>query len=88
MKTHPMKTNKRPLLRSLGLGLALGLGACNDLDEYNPSNATADTVWTTPEGFVTVVNAAYSEQRSTMAKELGLGRKRSKPRGRARRTKA
>ncbi len=28
---------------------------------------------------------AYSEQRSAMAKELGLGRKRSRPRGRARR---
>jgi predicted transcriptional regulator len=31
---------------------------------------------------------AYSEQRSTMAKELGLGRARSRPRGRARRAKA
>ena len=31
---------------------------------------------------------AYSEQRSTMAKELGLGRKRSRPRGRTRRAKA
>jgi predicted transcriptional regulator len=31
---------------------------------------------------------AYSEQRSTMAKELGLGRKRSRPRGRTRRSKA
>jgi predicted transcriptional regulator len=31
---------------------------------------------------------AYSERRSTMAKELGLGRKRSRPRGRARRAKA
>src|ERR1700757_4675556 len=30
---------------------------------------------------------AYSEQRSSMAKELGLGRKRSRPRGRARRSK-
>jgi hypothetical protein len=30
---------------------------------------------------------AYSEQRSTMAKELGLGRKRSRPRGRPRRVK-
>jgi predicted transcriptional regulator len=30
---------------------------------------------------------AYSEQRSTMAKELGLGRKRSRPRGRGRRVK-
>jgi predicted transcriptional regulator len=31
---------------------------------------------------------AYSEQRSMMAKELGLGRKRSRPRSRARRAKA
>jgi predicted transcriptional regulator len=31
---------------------------------------------------------AYSAQRSTMAKELGLGRKRSRPRGRTRRAKA
>lgn len=31
---------------------------------------------------------AYSEQRSTMAKELGLGRKRSRPRGRPRRAKS
>src|SRR6266404_3676971 len=31
---------------------------------------------------------AYSEQRSSMAKQLGLGRKRSRPRGRARRAKA
>ncbi|HYZ42555.1 MAG TPA: MucR family transcriptional regulator [Stellaceae bacterium] len=30
---------------------------------------------------------AYSEQRSSMAKELGLGRKRSRPRVRARRAK-
>jgi predicted transcriptional regulator len=30
---------------------------------------------------------AYSEQRSTMAKELGLGRKRSRPRSRTRRAK-
>src|SRR5215831_19444196 len=31
---------------------------------------------------------AYSEQRSSMAKELGLGRKRSRPRGRPRRAKS
>jgi predicted transcriptional regulator len=30
---------------------------------------------------------AYSEQRSTMAKELGLGRKRGRPRSRSRRSK-
>jgi len=31
---------------------------------------------------------AYSEQRSAMAKELGLGRKRGRPRGRPRRPRA
>ncbi|OON69127.1 RagB/SusD family nutrient uptake outer membrane protein [Hymenobacter sp. CRA2] len=51
---------------------ALGLAACNDLDEYNPSNATAESVWTTPEGFVTVVNAAYSEQRTWYGHEDGI----------------
>ncbi|UOR03578.1 RagB/SusD family nutrient uptake outer membrane protein [Hymenobacter aerilatus] len=51
---------------------ALGLGACNDLEEYNPSNATADTVWTTPEGFVTAVNGAYFEQRNWYGKEDGV----------------
>jgi hypothetical protein len=65
---------KFSLAKRIGLAVAagtLGLTACNDLDEYNPSNATADTVWTTPEGFVTVVNAAYSEQRSWYGKEDG-----------------
>ncbi|WP_022823376.1 RagB/SusD family nutrient uptake outer membrane protein [Hymenobacter norwichensis] len=65
---------KISLAKHIGLAAvagALGLTACNDLDEFNPSNATADTVWTTPEGFVTVVNAAYSEQRSWYGKEDG-----------------
>ncbi|WP_375436960.1 RagB/SusD family nutrient uptake outer membrane protein [uncultured Hymenobacter sp.] len=55
----------------MALALTLGFGACNDLEEYNPSNASADTVWSTPEGFVTAVNAAYSEQRSWYGKEDG-----------------
>lgn len=47
--------------------------ACNKkLDEYNPANATAEEAWTTPEGFVTAVNAAYSEQRSWYGKEDGI----------------
>jgi hypothetical protein len=65
---------KFPLAIRIGLLAAaatLGLTACNKLDEYNPSNATADTVWTTPEGFVTAVNGAYSEQRSWYGKEDG-----------------
>jgi hypothetical protein len=58
-------------LGRVALAGALGLAACNDLAEYNPSNATADTVWSTPEGFVTAVNGAYSEQRSWYGKEDG-----------------
>lgn len=47
--------------------------ACNKkLDEYNPANATPEEAWTTPEGFVTAVNAAYFEQRSWYGKEDGL----------------
>lgn len=47
------------------------LVACN-LDEYNPSGATAGAVWTTPQGFITLVNSAYSEQRAWYGKEDGL----------------
>jgi len=39
------------------------------LEEYNPSGLTAETVFTTPEGFETLVNAAYSYQRCCMAKK-------------------
>lgn len=46
--------------------------SCNKLDEYNPSNANADETWSTPEGFITAVNAAYSEQRSWYGKEDGV----------------
>lgn len=47
-----------------------GLTACS-LDEYNPSGITADAIWSSPEGFVTVVNSAYSEQRAWYGKENG-----------------
>lgn len=41
--------------------LAAGLFSCRkDLNEYNPSNATADALWSTPQGFITAVNGAYS----------------------------
>jgi predicted transcriptional regulator len=43
--------------------------------------------WDLPNDY-TLTAPAYSEQRSTMAKELGLGRKRGRPRGRPRRAKA
>jgi hypothetical protein len=41
------------------------------LEEYNPSGLTAETVFTTPEGFETLVNAAYSYQRWWYGKEEG-----------------
>ncbi len=52
--------------------LAIGSFACNDLEEYNPSGATADAVWSTPEGFLTVVNASYSDLRQFYGKEDGI----------------
>lgn len=49
----------------------LVLASCS-LDEYNPSGASPDEIWKTPEGFVTAVNGAYSEQRAWYGKEDGL----------------
>ena len=43
------------------------------LKEYNPSGMTAESVFTTPEGFETLVNAAYSYQRWWYGKEEGFG---------------
>lgn len=41
--------------------LLLLLASCSKrLNEYNPSNTTADALWNTPAGFVTNVNGAYS----------------------------
>ena len=36
----------------------VGLQSC-DLDEYNPSGATADVVFSTPEGIEALVNSMY-----------------------------
>src|SRR5690606_25298834 len=50
--------------------VALASSGCSKiLDEYNPSGLTAETVFTTPEGFETLVNAAYSYQRWWYGKE-------------------
>src|SRR5688572_8342335 len=54
------------------LAVMLAGSSCTKLDEYNPSNATADAAWSTPEGYITAVNAAYSEQRSWYGKEDGV----------------
>jgi hypothetical protein len=64
------QTSKYILAACLGVSL---LAACNkQLEEYNPGLATADAAWSTPQGFLTNVNAAYSEQRAWYGKEDGL----------------
>src|SRR5699024_4524483 len=40
-----------------------------DLTEYNPGGVTSETVFTTPEGFESLVNAAYSYSRWCYGKE-------------------
>ncbi|MCW9706581.1 RagB/SusD family nutrient uptake outer membrane protein [Fodinibius salsisoli] len=42
-----------------------------DLTEYNPGGITSETVYTTPEGFESLVNAAYSYSRWWYGKEEG-----------------
>lgn len=61
-------------LRNIAIAgmVSVTLFSCNDLEEYNPSGATAEAVWTTPEGFITVVNSAYAEQRAWYGKEDGI----------------
>ncbi|MDT0677573.1 RagB/SusD family nutrient uptake outer membrane protein [Autumnicola musiva] len=52
--------------------LLFGVVSC-ELDEYNPSNATAEEVWnSTPENFQTLVNSAYDKQRYWYNKEDGI----------------
>jgi hypothetical protein len=52
--------------------LTVSVAGCNDLTEYNPGGITAQTVFTTPEGFESLVNAAYSYTRWWYGKEEGI----------------
>lgn len=56
---------------SLSLGIGLLMTSC-DLDEYNPSGNTADAVWTTPDGFQTLINACYENQYTWYGKMDGV----------------
>ncbi|WP_375437816.1 RagB/SusD family nutrient uptake outer membrane protein [uncultured Hymenobacter sp.] len=60
--------------------ITLGLAACalalltsceKQLEEFNPSGLTADAVYSTPAGFESLVNAAYSYTRWWYGKEDG-----------------
>lgn len=60
---------KKSFIACYIIGLAVAMASCKKLDEVNPSGATAEAVWTTPEGMLTLVNAAYSELRNFYGKE-------------------
>lgn len=65
-----MKTLKKYML--MLAGLSAGMMSCqSELDEYNPSGITAEGVYTTPAGFESLVNAAYSYTRWWYGKEDG-----------------
>jgi starch-binding outer membrane protein, SusD/RagB family len=52
--------------------LVISFTSCKKtLEEYNPGGLTAETVYTTPEGFESLVNAAYTYQRWWYGKEEG-----------------
>ncbi|HWJ27155.1 MAG TPA: RagB/SusD family nutrient uptake outer membrane protein, partial [Flavisolibacter sp.] len=45
----------------IGICAVVSFSSCTkNLNEYNPSGGTADIVWSTPQGFLTAVNGAYS----------------------------
>lgn len=52
-------------------GLTMTFSCKKSLEEKNPSGITAESVFTTPAGFETLVNAAYSYQRWWYGKEEG-----------------
>jgi starch-binding outer membrane protein, SusD/RagB family len=52
--------------------LVISITSCKKtLEEYNPGGLTSETVYTTPEGFESLVNAAYTYQRWWYGKEEG-----------------
>ena len=55
-----MSTNKQVLIYTLILGVVVMSSCSKKLEEYNPSKPAPGTVWSTPGGFVTNVNGAYS----------------------------
>jgi hypothetical protein len=61
---------KRIIIACLYLAFSGVLFSCKKtLTEYNPSGLTAESVYSTPEGFETLVNAAYTYQRWWYGKE-------------------
>ncbi|MBK8877010.1 MAG: RagB/SusD family nutrient uptake outer membrane protein [Haliscomenobacter sp.] len=69
-----MFSNNKKIFLIAFLSAILILPACEkQLEEYNPSGLTAEGVYTTPAGFETLVNGAYSYARWWYGKEEGYG---------------
>lgn len=64
---------KKHIIKALIIfaGLSLSVSCKKALEENNPSGITAESVFSTPAGFETLVNAAYSYQRWWYGKEEG-----------------
>ena len=60
-KTDTMKKFKHIFKILPVLCVIWTLNSC-DLEEYNPSGNTAEVIWSTPEGFQTLLNACYENQ--------------------------
>lgn len=67
-----MKNSKYIIPACFIIIVAAGISSCRKLDEYNPSGSTAEAVWNTPEGMLTLVNACYADQRNFYGKEDGI----------------
>jgi len=62
----------KTLITIIGFSFILFATSCKKtLEEYNPSGVTAEAVFSTPQGFEALVNAAYAAQRWWYGKEEG-----------------
>lgn len=64
-----MKNIKFSITVLLATGMIAMTASCKKLDEYNPSGSTAEAVWSSPQGMLTLVNACYAFQRNYYGKE-------------------
>lgn len=61
--------NIQKIITISSLAILTTLGACKKLVEVNLSGSTADAVFNTPAGILTLVNASYVDQRNYYGKE-------------------
>jgi hypothetical protein len=66
-------TMKKITKLSYALAVAVVLGtSCNKLDEFNPASTSGDQIWTTPAGYMTLVNGTYRDIHNMYGVEDGM----------------